>query len=177
MKFYKSLIKSKEYTLDSKTKSMKNLFQFLDLKEFEKLFSDFYQNYTVEENEKPELVSRILYGSTEYYYLIIFANQIKDIYKEWPMDELVLLDYIKEKYGSISNAKATVKKYYNYFDEELTEISWNNLSDINKYTVSAYEYEIEQNEAKRNIKVIKPIYLDAVKKALRNYMKTGKYAR
>jgi hypothetical protein len=58
--------------------------------------------YTVEDGEKPEDIAYYYYGSTEYVWLILLANDIIDPYYDWPMDQQFFYNYLMDKYADIS---------------------------------------------------------------------------
>lgn len=54
--------------------------------------------YTVKEGEKPEDVAYYYYGSNEYVWAVLLANNIIDIYNEWPLSEYDFHKYLINKY-------------------------------------------------------------------------------
>ena len=64
--------------------------------------SNLVEQYTVIEGETPESLSYNYYGSVDYYWTILLANNIKSRYFDWPMSSLDLGKYIETKYGNKS---------------------------------------------------------------------------
>lgn len=59
--------------------------------------------YTIREGEKPEDIARLYYGSVDDTWLVLFANNITDLYYEWPMDDVEFDQYFIDKYSELSN--------------------------------------------------------------------------
>lgn len=70
-----------------------------------------YYEYTIKEDETPEILADRVYGSPEAYWIILYANNILDAQFDWPMSYVAFEKYIKGKYGSITNAKEKIHHY------------------------------------------------------------------
>lgn len=70
-----------------------------------------YYTYNVREGEKPEHLSYNYYGSTDYHWVILLMNEIRDPQWCWPLDPLPFDKYIADKYGSSTIAVDTVHHY------------------------------------------------------------------
>lgn len=63
-------------------------------------YGSFYQNYQIQNNERPDHVSFELYGTTDHYWTFFFLN--KDLrLKGWPLDNFRLYRQAKEYYPHI----------------------------------------------------------------------------
>ena len=49
-----------------------------------------YDSYDVENGEKPEDVAFKIYGSADYFYVILMMNRVTNRYFEWPLSHLSL---------------------------------------------------------------------------------------
>lgn len=116
------------------------------------LGSTAYDEYDIKEGETPDILADKLYGDTELHWVILITNDIIDPRYEWPQTEQALLPFIYEKYGK--DNIGDVHHYVNA-DGDIVHSSYAGA----KTAVTNYEYELTQNEAKRRIKVIKPIYV------------------
>lgn len=58
--------------------------------------------YTVREGERPEDIAFDYYGTIDYYWIILMANDIQNYYTDWVMDDQTLHKYIANKYAKIS---------------------------------------------------------------------------
>jgi hypothetical protein len=54
--------------------------------------------YTVSEEDRPEDIAYYYYGSTEYTWLVLLANNIIDPYHQWPLKEDDFNKYLIKKY-------------------------------------------------------------------------------
>jgi hypothetical protein len=113
------------------------------------------QFYTIQQSDKrPDIVSRRMYGTPEYDWLILTLNVTIDPFFEWPMDNLTFEQFIEDKYKTSNQsgfvyARATT---YNYI--QLKQLSSNTLS-IQQYNNLAPELQkywkpIDNNEGTIN---------------------------
>ena len=95
----------------------------------------FYQTITVIDGERPDHLSKRLYGTEQYHWTFLLLNpQIKNIWDDWPMKHSQLIEYCTNKYqylaadtsddltnkfiigepvkGSLSGAAGTVKEVH-----------------------------------------------------------------
>lgn len=139
--------------------------------------------YTVRNDDRPEDVSYLYYGGTEYVWLVYIANNIIDPYHDWVMNDEKLNAYIIAKYAEKSGlsdyqvidwAMATninanrihYRRKTDYsdiisvdtFDLGSTLIPGFNPSEWE--AVRAYDYEFEMNENKRNITLLNNNFRD-----------------
>ena len=115
--------------------------------------------YEVQEGETPEIVSDKHHGSPYYHWVILMTNGITDPYHDWPKSTRQLQMYINDKYGENVNSI----KYYYVFQtsgdtEKRIEVHTTTAGAI---SVSNYEYEVELNEEKRSIDLLRNEYLSA----------------
>ena len=66
-----------------------------------------YYNYNVLNGQTPEHVAYNYYGSTDYHWVVLLMNDIRDPQWCWPLDDFAFEKYIIEKYGSMQNAADT----------------------------------------------------------------------
>lgn len=70
-----------------------------------------YYEYTIKEDETPEILADRIYKDPQAYWIILYANNIYDPQYDWPMNSEVFEKYIIDKYGSITNAKSQIHHY------------------------------------------------------------------
>lgn len=81
-----------------------------------KIREDIYQNitafdrYIIEGDDRPDNVAYKIYGDTSLDWVILLANNILDVYSEWPLSQLNFDAYLLEKYGNYQSIYA-VKHY------------------------------------------------------------------
>lgn len=150
--------------------------------------STVFYKYQISDGDTPEILASKYYGNSNRHWIILLANNITDPTYDWPLTYTNFSSYVENKYGSIATAKTTyhhyekvvtktdsvtgtitVNKYeldYNtYANLASSSTETINLKDGNtvqivttKNAVSYYDYEEEQNESKREIKIINAAY-------------------
>ena len=136
-----------------------------------------YYNYTIGGDERPDQVAFTEYGDTKFYWIVLVTNNIRNIWTEWPLGQQSFDNFIINKYGSLSTAQSQVYRNVAYKDiykpavvatglDELiiatgepvdsTTISNYSLVSGTDYTfTSNYQREINLNQAKRTIKLVR----------------------
>ena len=93
--------------------------------------------------------------------LILLANNIIDVDKEWPLSDRNLSSYIKDKYGTNNS-----QNVHHYVDSTNTNIivDWDagKLASGTIKEITNYTYEEEINNAKRQIFVLDKRYLNDI---------------
>ena len=141
-----------------------------------------FYTYTLKDGERPDTVAFDYYGSSDYTWLVFFSNQIVDPYFDWPLDNLTLDNFLIKKYGSLVEAQSEIA-YYTYDPLHDTtdpdyEYNLNYRMDPETYDYkvlndstflpiywiakSAYDYEVEKNDDRRNIRLLDNKYLNQV---------------
>ena len=137
-----------------------------------------YFPYIIPEAERPDVTAFNVYGDVKYTWLIFLINDIQDPIYGWPLNTREFGNYVKNKYGSLATAKNTIHHYEETVRErtEATSTSdpidkatiivdkttYDNLAVGSRRVVYYYDWELERNEAKRNIKLIDPVYAASV---------------
>jgi len=134
-----------------------------------------YYPYFVKEGERPDIIAHAQYGNIGYAYLIMLVNDIYDPNFDWPLSAQIFEKYIINKYGSVTTAISGVKHYYQIVRAEVArtgtseripevkfvvdETTYDALDSGDRTTLSNYDYEVELNDAKREIKLINPAFI------------------
>ena len=137
-----------------------------------------YYPYKVLEGERPDIVSFNTYGTVAYAYLILLINDIVDPLFDWPLPSRQFENYIIEQYGSVSAAQSTNKYYYQIVRAEVArtgirervpeykiivdQTTYNSLDASVRSAQNVYDYEVEQNDNKREIKLINPDFIQDI---------------
>ena len=137
-----------------------------------------YYPYRVQEGERPDIVSFNTYGTVAYSYLILLINNIVDPLFDWPLPSRQFENYIIEQYGSVSAAQSTNKYYYQIVRAEVArtgvservpeykiivdQTTYNSLDASVRSAQNVYDYEVEQNDNKREIKLINPDFIQDI---------------
>lgn len=115
-----------------------------------------FMDYLIKDWEAPEEIAHKLYGSCDYEWVILLANNIINPYTDWLLTNYELEQYIKNKYGS------KAKDIHHY---ELNGIIYYEpVLGSNPITNSEYEYD--KNEKKRLINVVYPELLYQIQESL-----------
>ena len=130
-----------------------------------------YFDITVDDGDRPDVVATKVYENPELDWLILMINDIIDPIYDWPMGCRILEDFIRSKYGSIPAAQATVHEYRKILNEKsvlfdgtvvprrtlvVDETTYNSLGVNERESIDKYQYEIELNDQKRQIKIVDP---------------------
>jgi hypothetical protein len=171
---------------------VKNLFRRAKIRD------DFFQNvvvftkYKIIGNERPEQVAEKVHRSSTYDWVVLIANNILNIRTEWPLNDYEFENFIFRKYTSEQLYEVhhwETLTYYDsrgklilpsgrqvdsnfsmtYFDEVLNQTQ--TITPIK--SVTNYEYEIQKNDAKRNIYVLRNNYLQTAIDDMREVMSYG----
>jgi hypothetical protein len=130
-----------------------------------------YTPYIVQDGERPDYVSYKLYGSTDYDWIILLANDIHSLYDDWPKNSVDLELYIIEKYGSLTSAMSNVKYYYNASGDIIDQTTYNSLASASRTSETQYEYELRVNSNKSKIRVIRKNLINAITSDLNSITK------
>ena len=137
-----------------------------------------YYPYFVKEGERPDIISQVEYGNVGYAYLILLVNDIYDPNFDWPLNSQVFEKFIINKYGSVTTAISGIKHYYQIIRAEVPrtgtseripevkfavdETKYDYLGISDRTTLSNYDYEVELNDAKREIRLINPAFIQDI---------------
>ena len=153
--------------------------------------------YDVQDGDTPEIVAYKYYGDSYRYWIVLFANKITDPQWDWPLSTNNFDAFIVDKYTSF-NPYSTIHHYekiitqYDTSTQTTTtrniiidEDTYNSLNTgtstytlptgivtitTSKNAVSYYNYELNLNESKRNIKILNSIYVNELEKQFTDLM-------
>ena len=174
---------------------VKNLFKRIRLKSDVFQFALSFNDYIIDDGERPDTIAEGLYASAKYDWVVLLSANIINVEDQWPISEGLLWDLADEKYGGDLNA---VHHY------ETTEVKNSDgklilpgklvvdpdftIQDPNNYTqtinptvaVSNWLVETRKNNEKRAIKVVKREYLNTLVNDTKNilqYQNSSQYKR
>ena len=171
--------------------TVKNLFRKGYLRN--DIFQDltFFTKYQVKGDDRPDNVAYSVYNNASLDWVILLSNNIINVQNEWPMSQADLDRYLLDKYGNhealygthhyetqeVKNSSGvTIVKEGLTVDSDfsVTYYDWmiDSLETKSNITtaVTNYEYEMEIENDKRNIFVLKSRYLNVVKDDLEEIM-------
>lgn len=118
-----------------------------------------FYDYVIKDGERPDHVAYYQYGDSKYYWIILLVNNIRDLWREWPMTNSEFESYLTFQYGSVSNAQSCTYRYVTTEGVVIDEQTALSLPNTEYTAQSCYEYENEINESKRDIRLIQKRYL------------------
>lgn len=144
-----------------------------------------FNDYFVKDGERPDTISFDIYGDSGYDWIIVLINNIRNLYSDWPMTSRAFDEYVSQKYTDISapHHYVTIEQFYNgkkildgglEVGEAFQFIKPNNdlvPKSESRAPVSNYAYELELNEKKRQILILRPEFLDQFVEIFEDYMK------
>ena len=163
---------------------VKNLFKRGKLRE--DIFGDlsFFTKYSIIGDERPDNVAYNAYGEETLDWVVLLSNNILNIQTEWPMTQQVFDRFVLSKYGDYNTLYNGIHHYesreiLNYIGnivipkglevDQNYSVSYYDFSTEQDVTVTNvaqpvtnYEYENKIQEEKRNIFILKPLYLNVV---------------
>ena len=175
----------------SDTIIVKNLFKRGKIREDILNELAYFTKYKVIGDDRPDNVSKKMYGTPYLDWLILLSNNIMNIETEWPLTEDAFNKYLLNKYQTeekmysvhhyetqllqnslgrtIVKKGLEVPKNYTitYYDEgrEVENIATNITDEISNYT-----YEVRKQDKRRNIFVLKDYYVGLVMTDLEKLM-------
>ena len=159
-----------------------------------------YYTYDIQEGDTPEIIAHKYYGDSYRYWIVLFANELLDPQWDWPMTSKVFEQYLAEKYPSI-NVYSEIEYYEKVITQydtntqtttvnkvRINQNTYNSLpiTQTATYTlptgpvtitternaVSVYDYELDLNESKRNIKILNSIYVNQFEEQFKELLTT-----
>ena len=137
-----------------------------------------YFGYSIPEAERPDITSYKIYGDVKFTWLIFLINDIHDPIYDWPLGTREFVTFIKSKYGSITVAKNNIHHYERIIRDrveatgtteaipqakiEVDLTTYNDLGSEERNVVYRFNWEVDRNEAKRDIKLISPDYVSSI---------------
>ena len=161
---------------------VKNFFKRAKLRD--DIFQDlaFFTKYTVIGDDRPDTVATKIYDDPTLDWVVLLSNNIVSIQSEWPLGQAAFNTYVTEKYGDEttlysgihhyesrevkandgtiiipSGARVSVGQSVSFFDEDSSQQVIR--TDV-AMPITNYMFEEKLNDEKRNIFILKPIYLN-----------------
>ena len=157
--------------LDAKFILAKNIWKRGELLSEFKQSLTLFNEYIVQNGERPEDISTQIYNNPFYNWTIIIINDITDYYAQWPRSVRQLQEYVDNKYTNSAGTK-------HYITTEVTDDNGNIICPAGKIvpqtfqvayyngsttvtanptvSVSNYQYEEELNAKKEKIQIVRP---------------------
>ena len=115
-------------------------------------------DFTIEAGQKPEDIADILYDDPKLYWTILLVNDILDPYNEWYYSPEDLTSLVEQKYGAGNSGNT---HHWITLDNPLVCVEYDSakLAAGEIKEVSHLEHEEFENDARQNISVINPKFI------------------
>ena len=179
---------------------VKNIFTGVSIREDILQDLTVFEKFQIVGDDRPDNVAFEFYEDSNLDWLVLKCNNIINVQSEWPLTQMDLDEYLLDKYGDyntlyngihhyetkeIKNSKDVVivpeglqvsKNYkVTYFDSALGQHRSSLIEEKNIATeVTNYDYEINIENKKRNIYLLKSEYVSLVEEDLEKEMKYKK---
>ena len=146
-----------------------------------------FDKYLVQGDDRPDNVASKVYGDASLDWVVLTTNNIINVRDEWPMSQGDLQNYLTNKYTS---AQLSYIRHYETLEivdsyqrliqpKGLTVEEGHSITFVDRgvsktesktKSVSYLEYEINLNDAKREISVLQPRYVEIYLRDMANIM-------
>ena len=170
---------------------VKNIFKRAVLRE--DVIGSYFQfnKYIIQGDDRPDNVASKVYGDANLDWVVLTTNNIINVRDEWPMSQSDLQNYLTNKYTSAQlsyiHHYETLKILDSYqrliqpkglIVEEGHSVTFvdRGVSKTESKTksISYLEYEIDLNDAKREIDILQPRYVETYLRDMANIMEYKK---
>ena len=179
---------------------VKNIFKGVSIREDILQDLTVFEKFQIVGDDRPDNVAFEFYGDSNLDWLVLKCNNIINVQSEWPLTQTDFNEYLLDKYGDyntlyngihhyetkeIKNSKGViivpeglqVSENYKvtYFDLALGQHRSSLIEEKDIATsITNYDYEINIENEKRNIYLLKPGYTSLVEDDLEREMKYKK---
>ena len=146
-----------------------------------------FDKYLVQGDDRPDNVASKVYGDSSLDWVVLTTNNIINVRDEWPMSQGDLQNYLTNKYTS---AQLSYIRHYETLEivdsyqrliqpKGLTVEEGHSITFVDRgvsktesktKSVSYLEYEIDLNDAKREISILQPQYVEIYLRDMSNIM-------
>ena len=163
------------------TMSIVNITQRAKIAERLRQHTTTMHDYVIEEGERPDTVAQKVYGNVKSTWVELLMHNIFSLY-DWPMTNSEFELYLIGKYGSLSNSQnqgtrtdaawSAAKFYYTTEGDRVDATTYAGLGARQGTTNTPYTQEVEDNEAKRRLKLVPASVLACLDNALKTLYRT-----
>ncbi len=138
-----------------------NNFKLVDLTES---LSNSYMTVDISEGSTPEEISLDAYGTTDYWWIVLLANNVIDPFYDWLMRETEVYAYCEKVYDNINDI--------HHWEDTNFVVYQNNNAEETLVPITNIEHFIHENDKKRRISLIKFKDIGRIEKELKLYVDT-----
>jgi hypothetical protein len=129
-----------------------------------------YYPFVIPEGERADTIADKYYGDAKYAWVINVFNNYVDPLWEWPLSDEEFYAYVTREYGSVAEAKSDIEFYYKTLNGRDYIVDSSQAYDK---TQTAYEFESERNEKRRNIKILDSRYISQLEQEMKALFNDG----
>jgi hypothetical protein len=140
-----------------------------------------FDEYYVEDGERPDSVAYDYYGDQNMDWLILLTNEIHDSYFQWVLSYEQFNSYLRDRYGSVEYAMKTNHHYEQIIQQRREVLDYEqqrilpektlivdydtyiSLAAFERKSITIYDYEQDLNETRRHIYLLDLNYLLIIK--------------
>ena len=162
---------------------VKNLFKRVKIRQDILENLAYFTLYKIKGDDRPDNIAFEVYGDETFDWLVLLSNNITNVQTEWPLTQQAFNDFVIRKYGSIEKTynihhyetrelkndageivvPKGLKVQKNFKIEYFDKTRGTYVIRVNEVdAITNYAYEINKEEKKRNIYLIKPRYLELI---------------
>ena len=151
-------------------KDVKNLLRRVAIRAKVKSNTLLYDTYDVRNGETPESIAFKLYDYPELQWVIMLVNDITDRYHDWPMTEAQFFQFIQDKYDNVDGTDHYEISQSSGDTSIKINIGTDNTNYPSATLITNYEYEQSQQDNKRKIRLLDPLYIEAFVEEFKSLM-------
>ena len=188
--FYQSQSKDRNSSTDYVL--VKNLFRRNKLRDDLLGATTTFNKYQISDGERPDTIAQDLYGDPQLDWVVMMVANIVNVRDQWPLSDNELYKFAEQKYGTKLNdvrfhettqvkdsSGRLILPKGKIVDSDFTiPKPGTDTATLNPVvSVSNYDYEIRENDKKRNINVLKADYLGMLLDDMRTIMRYDRSSR
>jgi hypothetical protein len=153
---------------DQKYKLLPNILRRVKLRSGIRSGTFLFDNYDVQDGERPEDIAFKWFGDAEYHWVILMTNNVTDRYYQWPLSQPQFAEHLTDKYGA-GNEDATHHfekttdsgKTSSSGPNDFSHLVECNEDDGNPAIITNRQYEQRKQDGYRQIRLLDTRYLNA----------------
>lgn len=167
---------------DGSTQKLVDINVKFNLSDASKKTDGLYYPFIWRESDRLDILADKYYGTSDYYWLVMMANDVYDAFHDTPMPTDIFNKYLINKYKQESS-QVNDKEILEYCLSTIHHYEDNDgyWIDLETFTtkgytksVSIYDYEFDLNEKKKSIKLVDNERASSVKSELEKRLKEVK---
>jgi Base plate wedge protein 53 len=126
--------------------------------------------YVIKDGETPEIIADKLYGTSQFHWIVLYANNIFSLWDDWPLSYDQMQSFLSEKYGSVPTAETTLDHYQDKYGATIDYDSYLQTYHDGSIIVYADQAAIAANDIKKQIRLVDPSYVAQIDNELNKLM-------